>query len=1010
MSIARAIFDNQTISIAQIDTVRETTIAFSGPQFFTAIVAGLFLTFGFQMLLTNFSVAAGISVLSLAHRDDDDRHPGGAQSKPIGLALGIWTVASVSIALFIACLLAVKLSIVTSAITGATIGLTIWAAYFSMLVWISSTTVGSLVGSVVSTATKGFQAVFGTATAALGMKAAGSELVSSAEAAAAAVRREMTAYIDPQEVRSSMQDLLGKVRAPELDVKAIRAEFDRVLKDANIDKLDRDNLPPIDRYTFEQLVADRTDLAPRDAKKIVDELDRAWQNAVGNASPQRGGLGELLHMVKSAKPQDLLSGGLKQQLDRLMKDGDGGDSSALQQGLTTLMGILVGRADLSDLDLDKIKGQIESARDRVQTQVAKVTEPSLSPAASVIRSDVERYLLDTYSWQMTPERIERDFRQILYDPHADARSVRQGIEALDPAEFTKILQSRGVFTQTKITELAAALTRVRQQVLTEVRAAEALEMQKQTQAAIDSYLRSTPKQRLLSNEVTPDFRELLADPEAEPRELYHRLMQLKQYRFLSVLQQRTDLTELEKEQITQSLTPILQVAIADTEGLQAGVRARAESQWQKVRDYLSKTGKAELNPDEIERDLQTLLHDPQAGLHDIKHRAESFDRDTLVQLLSQRQDLSEDQVNDILNKVESSWKQVTHAPANLVHQAKTQSDRATTAIADYLRQTGKEELNPDGIKRDLTALLQDPKLGVQSLRHRLGQIDRDTLVQLLSQREDLSEAEVNATIDRVQDTLRDALRTPKRLAIRAQSQVRDFQSTLEDYLRHTDKAELNPDGIKRDLGLLFHDPRLGIDRLGDRLAHVDRETMISLLSQREDISEAEAAQIVDRILAVRDRLAMQIESVKAKVQSAIDGILAKIRDYLNSLERPELNYEGITQDVRTLFDDPNAGFEALRDRLSHFDRDTLVAILSSRDDISPADANRIIDRIDRVRTNVLDRAERVQTQIQKRLADLKYQAQEQAEATRKAAATAAWWLFATAFISGIASAVAGAIA
>jgi hypothetical protein len=85
-------------------------------------------------------------------------------------------------------------------------------------------------------------------------------------------------------------------------------------------------------------------------------------------------------------------------------------------------------------------------------------------------------------------------------------------------------------------------------------------------------------------------------------------------------------------------------------------------------------------------------------------------------------------------------------------------------------------------------------------------------------------------------------------------------------------------------------------------------------------------------------------------------------------------------------------------------------VISSRDDISPADANRIIDRVDHVRTSVLYRAERIQDQIQTRLADLKHQAQAQAEATRKAAATAAWWLFATAFTSGIAAAVAGAIA
>ncbi len=1015
MLAIRLLFDRHAVDLlAQTEIVRETAIGFSGPQFFTALVAGLFLTFGFQMLLTNFSVAAGMSVLSLADRDDRSDRPGG--SLHIGTAVGVWTLVTVTIALFVACLLAVKLSFVPTVTMGATVGLAIWAAYFSILVWISSTTVGSLVGSVVSTATRGFQAVFGTATAALGMKAAGSELVSSAEAAAAAVRREMTAYIDPQDVQSSVKDLLSSVKSPELNIQAIRAEFEKILKDSEVNKvIDKDNLPTLSRDTFENLLKERTDLSPRDVKKIVDELDRSWHGAVGGLKSGGGGLGELMKLVRSGKPQDLLAGNFSQQLDRYIQDmGKGENSSQLEQALGALMGIVLGRVDLSDLDVEKIKGRVKDAQSQLQRQVEKVSDtvatPTQSPGASVIRADVEHYLRDTYSWQMSTERIEREFRDVLYDPNADVRTIRQAIASLKPEEFTARLQARGVFTQAKIAELTQVLDRVRSRVLDEVRAAEAAAMLEKTQTAIDTYLRATPKHRLLSNYAAQDFKDLLADDNADPQELHSRRSQIKQYRLSSVLQQRNDLSETEKIQIVQMLTPVLEVAIADTEGLQAGVKARVDTQWQQVQAYLRNTGKDELNPEGIKRDLQQLLSDPQAGIHDLKQRASHFDRDTLVQLLSQRKDISQDQVNEILDRVESNWKQATHAPAAIVDKAKTQYEDTTSAIADYLRRTGKSELNPDGIKRDLTTLLQDPKTGLDSIRDRLSQIDRDTLVQLLRQRNDFTEAEANEAIDRVQDTIRQVLRTPQRLAIRAKNRVNNFQTALEDYLRHTDKAELNPDAIKRDLGLLFQDPRLGLEHLGDRLSHVDRETIVALLAQREDITPAEAEQIVNRILSVRDRFIGQLDAIKAKVQSVIDGILSQIRDYLNGLERPELNYDGITQDVRKLFDDPNAGFDALRDRLSHFDRDTLVALLSSRDDISKADANRIIDRVDGVRTNVLYRAERIQTQIQNRLDEIKHQAQAQAEATRKAAATAAWWLFATGLTSAIAAAGAGALA
>jgi nucleoid DNA-binding protein len=253
------------------------------------------------------------------------------------------------------------------------------------------------------------------------------------------------------------------------------------------------------------------------------------------------------------------------------------------------------------------------------------------------------------------------------------------------------------------------------------------------------------------------------------------------------------------------------------------------------------------------------------------------------------------------------------------------------------------------------------------------------------------------------------VRSPRRLAARTQARVQNFQTYLQDYLRNTGKEELNPEGIKRDLQLLLNDPRVGVESLTERLSHFDRSTLISLLQLRQDMSEEEATRIVDQILSVRDSFVEQVRGIQRRIQDVVDGVFANIRNYLNSLDRPELNYDGIRKDVRQLFNDPQAGFEALRDRLGSFNRDTLVAVMSSREDISEADANRIIDQIEGARNAVLQRAESIQMEAQRRLEEVKQQAQRQAEETRKAAAAAAWWLFATALVSAAISATTGAI-
>jgi ElaB/YqjD/DUF883 family membrane-anchored ribosome-binding protein len=283
-------------------------------------------------------------------------------------------------------------------------------------------------------------------------------------------------------------------------------------------------------------------------------------------------------------------------------------------------------------------------------------------------------------------------------------------------------------------------------------------------------------------------------------------------------------------------------------------------------------------------------------------------------------------------------------------------------------------------------------------------------VKLLTQQGDLTEEQVNKTVDQLQSSIRAIIKAPRRLANRVQKQAVEFEENLEAYLSNTQKEELNPEGIKRDLKLLLQHPNAGLESLGDRLEQFDRETFVALLSQREDISAEEANRIADQVTSTFHSLTEQIQKVQRTFQTAISTLFDKVRDYLNSLERPELSYEGIQQDFKKVFDDPQAGFEALGDRLEQFDRETLVAVLRSREDISEADANLIITKIEETKDNVTHQAQQIQKEVQKRFQALKYRAQQQVLETQRVAAVAAWWLFGTALTSLAASAIAGMIA
>ncbi|MGI8503917.1 MAG: hypothetical protein ACR2LR_22700, partial [Hassallia sp.] len=58
--------------LAQAVVIPEVSLAFSGPKFLVAMLSGVLMAFAFQFLLTNFSVAVGISALGGDSFDEDD--------------------------------------------------------------------------------------------------------------------------------------------------------------------------------------------------------------------------------------------------------------------------------------------------------------------------------------------------------------------------------------------------------------------------------------------------------------------------------------------------------------------------------------------------------------------------------------------------------------------------------------------------------------------------------------------------------------------------------------------------------------------------------------------------------------------------------------------------------------------------------------------------------------------------------------------------------------------------
>jgi hypothetical protein len=291
-----------------IVTPEEASVLFSGPKIFVALLAGVLMAFAFQLLFTNFSVAVGISSLGTDSFPDNESETLGGTIRKVEATVGLWALVTASIALFIACFLAVKLSLIESALLGAIIGVVIWSTYFSLVVWLGSSAVGSLIGTVVSTATSGFQGLMGTATGAIGANAARKQVVSTAEEITAAVRRELTSGLDADSLRNTLQSSLASLPLPKLDLKEIRGQFDNLLKDADLGSIaDSDLLKNINRQTFVDVISSRTDFSKEDINRIADQLEGAWQQSLSRGNPTE----QVINLLMSATPEELNSDQLR---------------------------------------------------------------------------------------------------------------------------------------------------------------------------------------------------------------------------------------------------------------------------------------------------------------------------------------------------------------------------------------------------------------------------------------------------------------------------------------------------------------------------------------------------------------------------------------------------------------------------------------------------------------------------------------------------------------------------
>ena len=269
-------------------------------NFFIAVVAGVLLALGFQLLLTAISVAGGITAVGnirkKGHSDsskdrqksknnyDDDDDDGMNIGQKVSTGLGAWTLITTSIALFFASLLAVKLGFIGANFIGATLGLVIWAAFFMVVTYLEVNMVTSLVGGLASTVKSSLSSagsVFSKSDASVAKDVARTKAKSEAKE----MRKQFEKLFSTHDVDKKVDDYVKQLKPQRIDIQNVKKQIKDLLTDIQVtEKADFDYPNSVKKLILEE--ADKSTLSKEDKEAVKEHVKSLKDIAQGDGSPQ----------------------------------------------------------------------------------------------------------------------------------------------------------------------------------------------------------------------------------------------------------------------------------------------------------------------------------------------------------------------------------------------------------------------------------------------------------------------------------------------------------------------------------------------------------------------------------------------------------------------------------------------------------------------------------------------------------------------------------------------------
>ncbi|ABW29969.1 hypothetical protein AM1_5001 [Acaryochloris marina MBIC11017] len=869
-----------TVNRALLNSRLDSATILSGGQIIVVVLAGLLFGLAFQLLLANFGIAIGLSIFNLKPNPPTSDKPPEPEDASfgsvalIGVAAGLAIMLSIDGVLFAACYLAVKLSQVSDPWLGAILGGLVWAVYLILLTWLSTSAVGTIADTVLGFTRAGLRRLF----AAVGQlfNPTSSDTSSADEDPDVIGHSKLIQALEDMDFSPVFESTLAKLKS-ETPSKA--THLSQIAEEVIANTTENHT---IDLGQIVEELQNRLNLPQPILEELQQQLQKLTQEVGNDPHPvpehpqQSAPVTDLKNFLQTADPSDLQSESLSTQLAPLETSHSW---STLQDiDFKGLLRTALRRVDLSDWDVQRIWQVLQSTQQKL-TGSSESKQP-----INIIQLDVEDYLLNTPPWNLQPDIIEVDFKDILYDPAADPSLVHQQLILLTPDQIQEFLQQRQDLPDHQLAKIANVLNRVRLNILDQVQPSSDLkpperEHLHQIQQKLESYCRYTTLSKLSPEGIEQKLKSLIEEIPIPTPMLASYPPDLDALQ--KILKRRKGLQPKKRKALLAAISENWQHLLPDSiQPAPPSIHKRLKTI---IAEQLQGPDVQSITLEDLKPQLMQLIDQPTSGLTVFNQYLGQLDWMSLAQELQDEYDLTPQNLNSILATLQEEWQQIAKFPRRWARRTQRTAQDWQGQLQRYLKYQDRAALTKiESIEQDLKCLLEEVNMGSSSPNPFPQLPCQSEIIALLQERKDLTAAEME------QISLQLAL-TWEKLGEEAQSLQKQAQSSLDTVatkVREILSSLPYAGSIQLQETLSDALPHIEVSQIGDSLQDFARKAPTELLT------ESSWQQIRDRISVLTQSTYQQIihtrddleDTVKHQLSEQAEALQQQLLDQVDQLQ------------------------------------------------------------------------------------------------------------------------------